>query len=200
MRKKIPKGFTLIEIMVVVGIVSVLSTAVFITFSDARKQSRDQVRVAEINKIAELFKLYEFETGSVPACSQGTLIEKGLPGAPPSGGGSSCADKDAIINFLEENMSGMPHDPLGPGHDQYFYVYDKHKCDTTGDGNDDSGKMILFAQLESDTLANKDEVCGKVGNSTSGGNNQGYYNYHSGYNKETNVYVVEISCVRGRCI
>lgn len=200
MSKNKYSGFTLVEVMVVIGIIGVISTITFIAFNEARVQARDQFRIAQVNKIAELFNKFEFDNGYVPRCNRGTLIEEGLPPAPPAGDtANDCRDYDAIVDLLEKNMGSMPHDPFGPGDDRYFFVYDDHVCDTTGDGNSDTSKVILFAQLENSELSNKAEVCGKVGTGNAGGNNEGYYNYHNDYSEETDVYVVEIDCYSGNC-
>jgi prepilin-type N-terminal cleavage/methylation domain-containing protein len=45
------RGFTLIELMVVVGIISVLSVVVLTSLSASKSKSRDQERVAEISQI-----------------------------------------------------------------------------------------------------------------------------------------------------
>lgn len=52
------KGFTLVEIIVVIGIMAVLSGIIFTSFDGAKSRSRDQQRVADISTIQLALEIY----------------------------------------------------------------------------------------------------------------------------------------------
>lgn len=61
------RGFTLIEVMIVVIIIAILSTIVFANISDARKRARDAIRLHDIREVAEALDLYVISNqGSAP--------------------------------------------------------------------------------------------------------------------------------------
>ena len=56
---KSKKGFTLIELIVVVAIIGILATIVFVALDSTRKKARDTRRKAEIAQIGRLFSATE---------------------------------------------------------------------------------------------------------------------------------------------
>lgn len=65
MKTKI-KGFTLLEMLVVVGIVGLLSASAVVIFSNARMKSRDTRRVAYVKQITDALELYYLHNGIYP--------------------------------------------------------------------------------------------------------------------------------------
>lgn len=72
MRPKHTNGFTLVEMIVVVGIIGVLSLVAVVSLSNARLKSRDTKRVAHIKQINDALELYYLHNGIYP-----TLITAG---------------------------------------------------------------------------------------------------------------------------
>ncbi|MEX0689854.1 MAG: type II secretion system protein [Candidatus Paceibacterota bacterium] len=68
------KGFTLIEMLIVIAIIGLLSSIVIVGLTGAREEARDSRRVAEIRQIQNLLELnYSSNTGypdSLPASAQ----------------------------------------------------------------------------------------------------------------------------------
>ena len=60
--KKI-KGFTLIEVLVTVSIISILAAVIAINSVDAGKQSRDEKRQADIRNLQSALELYKNKYG-----------------------------------------------------------------------------------------------------------------------------------------
>lgn len=70
------KGFTIIELLVVISIVGVLGSTIYAPFNEARKKGRDAKRVSEIKAIQNSLLAYSDNYGSCyPIFSAGT----GLP-------------------------------------------------------------------------------------------------------------------------
>jgi len=73
-------GFTLVEILVVVAIISLIASVVLVTMGESRKEARDaaiKVSLGEIRKAAEL--LYDASASYVGVCNtvDNTLSESG---------------------------------------------------------------------------------------------------------------------------
>jgi prepilin-type N-terminal cleavage/methylation domain-containing protein len=83
-------GFTLIEIVVVIGIIALLTVIIYASFNGAKSQSRDQTRITDINSIQLALETYYNQKHSYPATSSLDILvtEKYLPKipTPPTGG------------------------------------------------------------------------------------------------------------------
>ena len=60
------KGFTLIEILVVVAVISFLAAIILVVLNNAREKGRNAKRVADIQQIHKTLELYFNECGSYP--------------------------------------------------------------------------------------------------------------------------------------
>lgn len=97
------KGFTLIEILITLGIFLVILSIVIASISSARLGSRDGKRIADINQIRLALEQY------YDACGQ-------YPQSPLTTGSSSgCSGSTNLGNFISQ----IPKDPLGS--DYYYY-------------------------------------------------------------------------------
>lgn len=61
------KGFTLIELVVVIGLIALLATIVLSNLNGSRMKSRDVQRVSDINQIQKALQLYVTNQGKFPA-------------------------------------------------------------------------------------------------------------------------------------
>ncbi len=75
--KKAQKGFTIIELLIVIAIIAILATIVLVTYNGAQAKARDSKRVSDINSIQTKLEEYYNENGSYPAAVNTTDI-KGL--------------------------------------------------------------------------------------------------------------------------
>jgi len=66
------RGFTLIEIMVVIAIIAILSAIVFAALNEARKKARDSDREADIQQIAAALQVWATANGRYPSAADGT--------------------------------------------------------------------------------------------------------------------------------
>lgn len=61
------KGFTLVELLIVVAIISVLATLLMANFIGVRQRARDAQRKADIRQIQSALELYRSDQGNYPA-------------------------------------------------------------------------------------------------------------------------------------
>jgi len=100
------RGFTLVEILIVIAIIGILLGIVFISFSGARAAARDAVRVSDLRTMEKMLGLYKEDQGRYPT----STIDFQIEGQP---WGSSW-----------DNYGTVPKDPLSPRQD-YVYISDE---------------------------------------------------------------------------
>lgn len=61
------QGFTLIEMLVVIGIVGVLASLVLIGLNPARQASRDSRRISNVHQLQNTLEVYYLRNGSYPS-------------------------------------------------------------------------------------------------------------------------------------
>lgn len=139
-------GFTLVEVIVVVGIISILAAVVIANLSQARAQSRDKMRISDIEQARLTFRLYLEQAGLSTYPNSSTYdggVEVGVHGG---------------LNSTVGTVDTLPTDPKS-GTTGYGYFYDSdYSC------NSSSHIVLYINQFESGTgLANEDQVCGTSG-------------------------------------
>lgn len=77
------KGFTLIEILVVISIIGMLSLIIFASFDESRKKARDTTRISDIQQLGAALHLYGATYGHYPSSSDGACT--GASSFGPSG-------------------------------------------------------------------------------------------------------------------
>ncbi|KKQ25943.1 MAG: hypothetical protein US62_C0024G0005 [Candidatus Woesebacteria bacterium GW2011_GWA1_37_8] len=117
------KGFTLIEILLVVAILSVLLVVVFASLNPAQRliDARNARRWNDVNQV--LTAIHEcIIDNNLATCGLGTTVALSQIGSCPSGQGAvpctgaatACLDLDADTD-LNPYIAGFPTDPTDPG-------------------------------------------------------------------------------------
>ncbi len=132
------KGFTLIELMVVISIVIIFIAIVLAAITTARENTREKRRVADLSQIELALTLYKAKNRDYPTGS----FEIGY----------------GIFDVEMQNYVGViPRDPNSSGvaGGTYSYWYDSSfSC------GGDSRKVVYAKTMEQAKNANLNEVCG----------------------------------------
>jgi prepilin-type N-terminal cleavage/methylation domain-containing protein len=113
------KGFTLIEILIVVAIIAILASVVLVGLGPTQQAGRDARRISDLSEVQNGLELYYNKNGQYPA-----------PGA-----GTWSAGLAATLTGAGINVSSVPSDPSSNRTYQYWY--------SSGEAS-----YVLGAQLE----------------------------------------------------
>lgn len=79
-KKSLPKGFTLLELLVVVAIIGILGAIAAVSFGNARSKARDTKRIGDMRSVVSALGVFYDEAGGYPATlTANTKVE--CPGA-----------------------------------------------------------------------------------------------------------------------
>lgn len=123
------KGFTLIEITLVIAIISIISGIAYSSFSGARAESRDKVRVASLQQLQLALELYKDKNGRYPVAGCGRGTGWVGPGTHPVAWGNAADCPMYIVGLAPEFMPALPRDPKDEMVDGVGFLY---KTDTNG--------------------------------------------------------------------
>jgi prepilin-type N-terminal cleavage/methylation domain-containing protein len=65
-KKKEEEGFTLVELLVVISIISLLTSIVLSSLNDARKKARDSARISTLQQVQKALAMYYSDNGYYP--------------------------------------------------------------------------------------------------------------------------------------
>ena len=160
------RGFTLVELLVVIGILAILTAAVVVVLNPAEllKQSRDAQRFSDFSAIQSAVSLY-LSTAQSPQFSDGTNNKAFFMVTPPNcfgmTAGVSCAVNASTtidgtgwvaVNFnelslvnLSSPLSALPTDPINNASYHYASAFDAadryYQIDTVLESNKYATRM-----------------------------------------------------------
>lgn len=107
--KNTHKGFTLIEILVSIGIISILSGVLYASFGAAREDSRNKAFQTEIKEAQLAIELYKAQYGQYPYVDgnaiPGCVTNDGTASTSDS---TSCGTVDYIAGLAPDFISELP--------------------------------------------------------------------------------------------
>lgn len=108
------KGFTLVELLVVISIISLLSSVIFASLNSARAKARDAKRLADLNQIYLALQQYFDANGYLPTNASYGEVDPG---------GWDYSSQGQFLPFLQTGgfFSKVPVDPLNNGTGDVFY-------------------------------------------------------------------------------
>jgi len=144
MKKKL-LGFTMIEIMVVITIISLLAGVAYVNFSGARAESRDKVRqntLLEMQLALELYKS-QYEDYPDPGCGAAGWVGPGLQGTL----GTQC--DEYIVGLAPDFISALPVDLTQNAVGDHGYAYQVN-------GERNAYKLMSYQTAEADFVNDYD--------------------------------------------
>lgn len=111
MRKKLSqRGFTLLELMIVVVIIGVLGALIVPNFMDRPNEARVTAAKTDISSIMQALKLYKLDNHRYPTAEQGlnALVQRPSAGPAP-------ANWKNYMDKLPNDPWGHPYQYLNPG-------------------------------------------------------------------------------------
>lgn len=137
------KGFTLIEILVVIVIIGILAGFSLTAFSSSRKTARDARRKADLEQIRAALEIYRADNGQYPPLNGGTWCTQ-----------ISNSTYPQVKNALEGGgyISSVPQDPIYAGtYKDYFYR------------RINNNQYALYAELEMVNINDDFSGCARIG-------------------------------------
>ena len=115
------RGFTLVELLVVISIISFLSSVVLANLNTARAKARDAQRISDMHQLQNALELYKNTYGSYPNCIN--QVSNGICG--DAGGNLNTgytSFSTALSPLIPNNIPSIPKDPLNTNNLGYEYM------------------------------------------------------------------------------
>jgi general secretion pathway protein G len=103
------KGFTLIEVLVVAGIIAVLSVVGVTSYTSINMRSRDAKRKSDLEQVRSALEMYRTDTGSYPGSGVAFALLNGL--------------KPTLVDGSPSYMPSIPQDPRSTSDTPTYYWY-----------------------------------------------------------------------------
>ncbi len=125
-------GFTLVELLVVLAIITALAGVVLVSVSGARSKGDDAKRVSDIGQIALAVRLYAEQNSTYPTCGSGSPVE--------------ITQDTCMQTALSTFFSTIPDDT-----ETARYMYDSNGC---------NNRPVVYVDVTTLSNANWPTLCG----------------------------------------
>src|SRR5574342_865302 len=100
LKTSLQKGFTLVELLIVIVVIGILATLVIVTFTGIQQKARDNQRTTDVNAIYSHLQAYYAQNGSYPTLAMLT------------DGAGFAGWKDANMKGLQDEALNAPDGTL----------------------------------------------------------------------------------------
>ena len=185
------KGFTLIELLVVIAIIGIISSIVYVSFSQARAQSRDDIRKSELKQLQLAIELYKAQNGVYPDGGCG-MHDNGnawvAPGTYTTGasygdgtGGTESNCEEYIEGLVPDYIPALPVNQSGDLDNRGL----RYAVNIAGDNY-----KLMNAGVEAKMVYDPDENFSRCPSSCFGSSDYDGYCTGSSYEHQTHIYTV----------
>jgi len=140
--KKNNKGFTLMELLIVVAIIGLLASMILVGLSSFRSRGRDARRVADVKQVQNGLEIYYASQSKYPSVSYSSALD-------------SWNNLTTAITGASIGISQIPQDPLGEEH-SYGYASDPD------DGSNPQSYIIAVLLEDSSNQSLKNDLDGTI--------------------------------------
>lgn len=127
--KKAQKGFTIIELLIVIAIIAILALLVINNIVGANAKARDSQRITDVKSIATKLEEFYNDNGSYPSTFDNTTLagldEQAL--LDPNGGNSITINAGVATATLADGVAAPTSDPSNGA----SYIYIPFNCNGT---------------------------------------------------------------------
>jgi len=119
------KGFTLVELLIVIAIIGILSVLTVISIGSVKAKARDSIRSQDTNQLMKLFEIFYYENNGYPLCQSEPDIEID----PEAAGIVVCSSQNGPLwlnEMVPTYLNEAPLDPLndtGDGDEAPFFYF-----------------------------------------------------------------------------
>ncbi len=107
------KGFTLIEILIVVAIIAILASVVLVGLGPTPQAGREARRLSELHEVQNGLELYYNKCGFYPGTAPGAVCTNGAT--------NGYAEMSAALTGAGLSITQVPLDPNNSGTHVYYY-------------------------------------------------------------------------------
>ena len=173
-KMKQSKGFTLIEVLVVVAIIGILASILLVGLGTVRSKGQDAKRIADMSTMRNGLEIFASKYGGYPGLVSTTFVY--TLGAPSGWNGGGPTALETVLQNANIGINKIPSDPSAV---QYDYMpLDSAGTPVSATNPVTATSYILHAVLaDSKHSVLNDDVDGTYGtvNCTDGGANLGNY-------------------------